>query len=536
MLVEKLLRGSGKTGLRDREYRNCGLKAVLSVFFILFGFMGARADQGDKPYFTDIGQFNYAKFLMHEQDYRVAAREFARLIENFPASPLIPETQFRLAEAYFYAGMYRDAEAEFKLFLANFGNSPFAVEAHARIGEARRRLEPRHVHPDEVLPTPEFVPEAHPGLRAVQVMLFDGRGYAEIDGEMRRLKDSGVDTVIARVFHNAGDRFYPSIKPGVKRGVYFSTKESPVVGDILGVLTQTAHKNGLRIFAWMTTRYADYGVENREDLACRGYDVSARRQFRCKGLDLFNEGAVKRLERIYTDLAAYDIDGILFQDDLVLRHNEGFGPEAAGLFKSDTGLLADPEALYLRPPDTGGAVHYTQLFWKWASWKNRRLLAVAERLKTAVRKKRPDVKFALNLMYESVTNPPFALAWLSQSLKASMETGFDYYSIMAYHRQMGEELNKRPEAVKGMIEKMVADASDLVRDPHRVLIKIQTIDWRTGRPLSNGELVSLIRDIKGIRDVSLAAVPYRKDFPFHELGTGGLALLHQPGTGSLKRE
>ncbi|MCC6502179.1 MAG: tetratricopeptide repeat protein [Deltaproteobacteria bacterium] len=476
----------------------------------------ARAGQVS-PFFTDLGQYNYARFLMDEGDYRRAAKEFARVIENFPASPLISEAQFKMAEAYLYGGRYGEAETQFRLYISNFQDSPFSPVAEVKLREAREkrtRYSPQ--------PLQEFLREMRPGLRAVQVMFFEGRTYAEVEKEIQSLKSSGVDTIILRVFHNKGDRFYPVAKAASDRGVYFSTKEAPVVDDLLPRVLEIAHRNGIKVFAWMTTRYADYGIEGEKE--CASYDISARRSSGCKGLDLFSDEAVSRLERLYADLAAYEIDGVLFQDDLVLRHNEGFGSEASSAFERDTGVRLDPEALYVRG-EAPGQVHYTRLFWKWSAWKNRRLVGVAERLMHTVKRKRPEAMFAINLMYESVTNPSYALAWLSQDIGEALKADFDYYSIMAYHRQMGQELEKDGTAIKEMIAKMVEDASNAVGDPSRVLMKVQTIDWKTGKPLENDEVVELIREIKGVRDVSLAVVPYRGGFPFSALSGGGLARL-----------
>lgn len=490
-------------------------KAVLLAVLSVFSFTGKAAFcQADKPYFTDVGQFNYARFLMDERDYRVAAREFSRLIEHFPGSPLLPDAQFNLSEAYFYAGRYNEAAAEFKLFLNNFKDSPFALVAEVKIREAEDKLRAGRAYRSPV----PVLRNLRPGLRAVQVMNFEGKTGEEIDAELKRLKRAGIDTVIVRAFHNYDDRFYPLARRTSERGVYFRTKEAPVVDDILPVIARLAHGNGLKIFAWMTTRYADYGVEENQELACRGYDMTSMKFYRCKGLDLFNEEAVRRLEAIYSDLAENDIDGVLFQDDLVLRHNEGFGPHAEKFFMNGSPARPDPESLYSRSGTEPGKVHYTKLFWQWSSVKNRRLLDVAERLKDVVKRKRPQALFAINLMYESVTNPAYALAWLSQDLNAALGRDFDYYSIMAYHRQMGEELNKTPGDIRDLIARMVRDASDAVGDTHRVLIKLQTVDWKTGDPLSDGEVVALIRSIEGLRDVSLAVVPYRGDFPFYELG------------------
>ncbi|MBW7956891.1 MAG: tetratricopeptide repeat protein [Deltaproteobacteria bacterium] len=502
------------------------------VFFLASLFPGVPEDAraGSNKYFTDVGQFNYSRFLMDEGDYDGALRELGRFIENFPGSPLIPEAQFSMAEAYMRAGRYNEAESQWKLYISNFPESPFAIVAEIKMTEAVEKLK----RPSPPARPGPVLREKRPGLRAVQVMRFEGMTFAEVDKEMAALKASGIDTVILRVFHNSGDRYYPAASPSGKQGVYFETEHAPVVDDILPRLTELARANGLKVFAWMTTRYADYGIEDDEGLACVSYDLPARAYARCKGLDLFNEAAVERLERIYSDLALNDIDGVLFQDDMVFKHNEGLGPHAAALFRKDFGAELVPEELYARVPGSE-AVHYTPLFWKWATWKNRRLLDVAGRLKEAVRKRRPGTAFAINLMYESVTNPPYALAWLSQDLSAALRADFDYFSIMAYHRQMGEELEKTEGEIREMIAKMAEDAIKTVGDPARVLMKLQTVDWKTGGPISDSEVVELIRDMKG-KDVSLAVVPYRGDFPFRELSSGRVAALEGDyfGTGSVQ--
>lgn len=478
-----------------------------------------------KAYSSDRGQFDYARLLFDGGEYDAAAREFARVIEAFPASPLKMDSQLMLAEAYLRSGLLTEARDELGLFLSNYPDSAHAARASAMVLEADRRLFDIS-RPQAEPAMPDFNRARR--LRAVQVMNFEGKTIGEVRLELGRLQAAGMDTVIVRVFHNSGDRYYPMSGRGSKSGVYFKTSAAPVVDDLLGGVVEAAHSSGLKVFAWMTTRYADYGVENDSDLACKGYDLRSGGFGRCKGLDLFNERAVARLEAIYSDLASYEIDGILFQDDLVLRHSEGFGPHMDALFMRDTGRSASPSSLYIHT--TSGApekVRYTGLFWQWASWKNRRLLDVAGRLRDAVRKKRPETLFALNLMYESVTNPQYALAWLSQDLKEAQRKGFDYFSVMAYHIQMGDELGRGSVEIASMIGDMAEGLAKTVGEPHRVLIKLQTIDWKTGRPLSDGEVVSLAREIRARADVSLAVVPYRSGFPFAEItGTDGLAYLH----------
>lgn len=502
---------------------------MLAVVFF-FPSKEMAAGESARPYFTDAGQMNYALFLMLERDFPGAAREFQRLIESFPGSSLAPQAQLGCAEAYLNAGLNKNSQTHLRLFLKNFPDSPLAAEARRMLAEVTlKRIEEL---PVTALDDEESARLPESPMRAVQVAFFEGRSMDEVNSELRRLRAHGVNTVIVRVFHNQGDRFYPSSterrtgggsSDREMRGVYFRTKHAPVVDDVLSGLTAAARSNGLKIFAWMTTRYADYGVEDDAELACKGYDLRSGKAERCRGLDLFNEDAVRRIEAIYSDLAGYDIDGVLFQDDLVLRHTEGFGHYMEALFKKDRGRSVDPEALYKR--GKGGQVHYTELFWDWASWKNRRLLYVAKRLMTTVKAKRPNARFALNLMYEAVTNPPMALAWLSQDLKEAKKAPFDYFSVMAYHRQMATELFSTPEEIRSLIERIVEDASKAVGEPKRVLIKLQTVDWITGEPLSESEVVEILKRVKA-SGVSIALVPYRSDLPFHELGGRDVASLN----------
>ncbi len=519
---------AGSFGLRSGKF--AGMSVVVCIIFLtaitIVFEKTSFAENKRAPYFTAAGQLGYARFVMEYGDFKTAEREFARIIEWFPESPLIPDAQFGMAEASLKAGRFKNAMNGFNLFLANFPSSALAQRAEALLNEAMKRHDEAEKTSHQIAEAPEE--PARRRIRAAQVMFFKGRTIEAVDREMENLKDSGIDTVIVRVFHNPGDRFYPLSRPKARSGVYFRTNESPVVDDILAGIASSAHRNGLKVFAWMTTRYADYGVSDKDGYKCRAYDITEKRLTACKGLDLFNEDAVKRLERMFSDLSEYEIDGVLFQDDLILRHNEGFGEHAARLFKEEKGVRLEPKGLYMISGPRK-KVEYTELFWHWAKWKNKRLLDVAGRLKAAVREKRPEARFALNLMYESITNPVYALAWLSQDIKTAKKAGFDYYSIMAYHRQIGAELDKDRQAVKGIIEKMAGDAEAIVGDPESVLFKFQTIDWATGASLPEAEVTGLMSGIAGLKRFSVAVVPYRPDFPFKSI-TGSDELAYA-GTG-----
>ncbi|MBI5235764.1 MAG: family 10 glycosylhydrolase [Deltaproteobacteria bacterium] len=490
------------------------MAVVLLLSFI--SDSSAASHVSKKPYITAEGRLTYAMFMADDGEYEAACREFQRLIEEFPANALIEKAQYGLAGTYMKSARYKEAQETYGMFLSNFPDSSLAPSARAGETQAKNAGLMARL---PVVQAPVYNPlsNGRDELRAVQILVLDAKNDADVDREFERLKNAGVNAVIFRVFHNKGDRFHASAVPRQKRGVYFNAEHAPVVDDILPKVLALAHARGLKVFAWMTTRYADYGVEEDETIACRSYDFVGKTFSRCAGLDLFNETAVKRLEAIYSDLADYDIDGILFQDDLVLKHNEGFGEQMTTLFRKDTRRAISPDVLYM-PANDGSTVRYTPLFWEWAAWKNKRLLEVASRLRAVVRKKRPDALFAINLMYESITNPPMALAWLSQDFSKAVKTDFDYYSIMAYHKQMEDELGSTPQAIRDMIADMASHAARTVKDRNRVLIKLQTVDWKTSQPLPQGDIIGLISGVRKASGCSIALVPYRRGFPLDALG------------------
>ena len=371
---------------------------------------------------------------------------------------------------------------------------------------------------DKVPSLPIFKLTRKEKIVAVQVLLFNCPTLFEVEDKIKELKKSGVNTLIFRVFQNRGDRFYPFARPANDVGVYFNSAHAPVVDDILGDLARISRANDMKIFAWMTTRYADYGVENKKGWQAVKYDLESERFAKAKGLNLFRTDVKNHLENIYRDLAAYDIDGILFQDDLVLRHTEGFSLDARRAFAGEFGFMPNPQAFYkdIFTSDDGRRMvsSYGEDFWKWSRWKNRALLDVASRIMKEVKTVKPDMKFAINLMYEAAISPENALAWLSQDLDEAVRTGFDLYAIMAYHRQIASELNVKGVGLDSLMSKLVEKTLEKVNDPAKVLIKLQITDWESQEVVSPEEINAMLKLINKKGNPGLAFVPYRDSFDF----------------------
>jgi len=389
-------------------------------------------------------------------------------------------------------------------------------------GEGQEKVELR-AEREEPAPKVQTASEVKKVKRRIcaQVFYFDVKSIEEVEKKVKELKRTGVDTLILRVFQTKGDRMYKFVTPRYDEGVYFKTEYAPVVEDILGPLTEIAHRNGLEVFAWMTTRYANYGLEGNSEYRCKSYNFETRKVEETKGFNLFHPDVLNRLKGLFRDLGRYPIEGILFQDDLILKHNEDFSADANKAFLKEFGYAPHPDRFYIDPYKSESGKYYvkayTEDFWSWANWKNRWLMLVAQELMAAARESNSNLKFAINLYYEAVLNQNNGRAWFSQTLSEALEKDFDYYAVMAYHRQAMKERNMEVGKAIDLMAEVAQKAVKLVGDPAKVLMKFQIYDWKSYEVVPQKEVEEVLAGILNHREVSLAFYPYLDQFPLHLL-------------------
>ena len=459
-----------------------------------------------------------------------AIQGFSTIIRSAPASKLVSYSQYMIGLCYLKMEKYEEAIQQLELYLRNYPESDRGREAERGIQIAKERLK-------EKIPVPSTVSEPvvkrpFPSDKkmkrriCVQASYFEGKTLEEVEKRMKELKNAGVNTIILRVFQNRGDRMYPFVTRHREEGVYFKTEYAPVVDDLLGKLAEIVHRNGLEIFAWMTTRYANYGLEGSPEYRCMKYNFETKKMERARGFNLFHPEVLKRLENLFRDLGRTPIDGILFQDDLILRHDEDFSPEANQAFLKEFGYLPDPELFYIDPYKSNPGKYYvkgyTDRFWIWANWKNRWLMNVAKRLMEASREANPNLQFAINLYFETVLNDLNGVAWFSQTLSGALKNNFDYYAVMAYHRQAMKNRNIEAREAIGLMAEATQKAAEGVGDPSKVLMKVWILDWKSNGAVSTElapqkEIEDILTAILNQGKVSLAFVPYIDPFPIDSL-------------------
>ncbi|NVM57138.1 MAG: hypothetical protein HWN51_03340, partial [Desulfobacterales bacterium] len=323
-------------------------------------------------------------------------------------------------------------------------------------------------------------------------------------------------------FQNRGDRLYGFARPQRRVGVYFETAHAPVVDPILSRLVSIGHRHGVKVFAWMETRKMPLALPDPEGSMALGYRFEKGTLEPLQMWSIFDEFVQERLIALYQDVVRSGIDGILIQDDLVMYQYEDFSPKAVALFEEETGRVLNPQRLYGGTfQDSKGRWHvsyYSDTFWMWSRWKNEKLLNFAHQLIEAARSADPEIEIAMNFMYESVTDPENALAWLSQSLAEATRLPVDFYAIMAYHRQMKKELHLSDAATYEKISRMTATLLKVIEDPNKILMKVQMADWDTRKQISPFETDEIFQRINNQGRVSLAFIPYSAKAPLDVIG------------------
>ena len=345
-------------------------------------------------------------------------------------------------------------------------------------------------------------------VKAVQVLVIDDPDMESTRLWLRRYRKAGFNTVIIRTFHLRGDRPHLPAGPVTPdtEGVYFQTDRAPVIKDILSPFTDICRQEGLRVYAWMVTRNARFGNEALPgDVS---YDPAEGTLGRNPDLDIMDPAVEAYLKALFKDLAATGVDGILLQDDLASRMTQGFTVGNLNRYRRETGETSLPYR-HLKTVHAEDGRTYLRAgsgFEPWVRWKSGRITSLARELENVVRTVNPRVRVAINLTYEALTDPDNGRLWLSHDLPLALKDGPTYAAVMLYHQQIQEELGMELPEVLALLERSLKDLEGTIEHRTRIILKFQTRDWTTGRPVQPDELMSALLTSWG-RGWSIALVP-----------------------------
>ena len=116
--------------------------------------------------YADSAQFFLADCRFRRGEYLVAATEYGYLKRSYPASPLVPEAQYKLALSYYNLSPKADLDQEytkkaideFQTFVDYYPKNEHASDADARIMELNTRLAKKEYNTAQLYETMEYYP------------------------------------------------------------------------------------------------------------------------------------------------------------------------------------------------------------------------------------------------------------------------------------------------------------------------------------------------------------------------------------------
>ena len=368
-------------------------------------------------------------------------------------------------------------------------------------------------------------------INGAQVFVLDERYNGNLDLFFKEVKSKGINTVFFRVFHNNKDRSHLNMPLNCESGVYFETKHACTVNNLLKDMVYYAHKNNIKLYAWMATRSLSF-LKTEDNmsmsLSAEGGNVSGY------GANIFKKEVRDTLLNLFEDLAKYEIDGILFQDDFIIKYTEGsdkyaaalFKKEfqddfiikytegsdkyAAALFKKETGIEVKKENFFKSIKEYNGRKvfsEYKDEFYVWAEWKSSQLALLFKELKERAKTVNPKIKFAANVYYETPVDEAAALAWYSQKLSTLKSAGADYFAVMGYFEQISSEQKLGRAETASLIGSIAKNAVKVMGNEKAVIMKMQSRSFLGKGMLSYDDYKLVCRQVKLAGNVSYAVVP-----------------------------
>lgn len=261
--------------------------------------------------------------------------------------------------------------------------------------------------------------------------------------------------------------------------VFFPNRVLPMKADLFSYVVNQLYIREIEVYAWMPMlgitlpdeeENTVLRVKERRD----GSDRLSTSWY--KRLSPFSPEARRKLAMLYEDMAMNSrIHGVVFQDDGYLNDFEDAHPAALQQLKK----IADPESSF----ETLTLVQKEQ----WTRLKTKTLIELTNELRAAILRHRPEADIA-RILYAPTLTDPYSEHWLAQSYIESLKA-YDYVVIMAY--PFMEEVTYPND----WLQTLVDSAKQYPWGLDKTVFKIQTYDWKKGRPIATRTINKWLRTL-----------------------------------------
>lgn len=296
-------------------------------------------------------------------------------------------------------------------------------------------------------------------VRALQVDLdavYDAdpaQQARNLDALIERVKQIGPSHVFLQAFADPDGN-------GSADALYFPNRFLPMRADLFNRVAWQLHTRAeVVVYAWLPV----LGYELPDSAQRNALAIAGAQGHEIFRLDFTRPDTRKLIAGVYEDLAVSSyFEGLLFHDDAFLR--EGELPSLA------------PER------------------------RTQALIDFTLELKAAAERWRPKLKTVRNL-YANTVLEPTSEAWFAQRLDA-FNRAYDYTALMAMPWM---ENSRRP---RHWMQTLTAEVKR--HDPGfvKTVFELQTVDWRTGKPIPGDVLKRQTRELQAAGVRHLAWYPY----------------------------
>ena len=189
-----------------------------------------------------------------------------------------------------------------------------------------------------------------------------------------------------------------------------------------------------------------------------------------KRLSIFDKESQRIIKGIYEDLARYSsITGILFHDDAFLTDFEDVSNQALDYYRSQGLNFNSIEEL-----------RSESMIDVWTDVKTQALIDFTDELTELIARHNGSVITARNIYARPILNPE-AKRWFSQSL-ASFVNHYDVTAVMAM--PFMEQAKDSSQWLNDLMDKIEQQTGN-----DKVVIELQTVDWRNQTPIDTEVLL-----------------------------------------------
>ena len=307
--------------------------------------------------------------------------------------------------------------------------------------------------------------------RKYEIQFFDTNISDYID--FNELKSDRIDNIIIRTFENRNP----------PKGLLFQNSDYRELGTFLKRMVakrRIAEKidNSSTLWGWMISRNFNW-IQQTHLYDQRYIDGKLER---IPKYDLFNEAAVQKIVEIYGELAHHALDGILIQDDLIIKYNEGMSIHGNRWFRRETGIPANLQKMIRK------GNYYNR---EWVKIKKKRVIAVLNRIVDRIKAVNPRITVGMNLYYETPLFIDRGELWYAHNLSELLDSRLDLIYLMSYQNQIQREMNTSEKENRALFKRIVEAAYRLAGD--RLVVKIQLYDWKSGVRISRRRALAYLK-------------------------------------------